>query len=205
MIVSFLASHGGSSAKALIAALRAGDPAAEPGILITNNRAAPILHWCLEHDMPVRHISAKTHRGADAADEAMADVLRAAHSDVVLCSGYMKAIGPRTLAAFPGRILNIHPALLPRHGGRGMYGDHVHSAVLAAGDSESGASVHVVSAGIDEGPLVLQQRVPVLPGDTVPDLRARVQAIEPELYLAALRRFLAGLDAADAPSAQQPQ
>lgn len=195
MIVSFLASHGGSSARALIMALRAGDPAAEPGMLITNNRAAPILHWCLEQDMPVRHISAKTHRGAEAADEAIADVLRAARTDVVVCSGYMKAIGPRTLAAFPGRILNIHPALLPRHGGRGMYGDHVHEAVLAAGDSESGATVHVVNADIDEGPIVLQQGVPVLPGDTVAGLRARIQAIEPTLYLAALRHFLAGIEA----------
>ncbi|HTR01023.1 MAG TPA: phosphoribosylglycinamide formyltransferase [Candidatus Acidoferrum sp.] len=190
-VISFLASHGGSSAKFLIGAMQSGELQATPGILIGNNRDSAILHWCLEHDMPFRHISAKTHRGDDNADEAICSVLREAGTDVVVCSGYMKAIGPRTLAAFTGRILNIHPALLPKHGGKGMYGDHVHAAVLAAGERESGASVHVVSAGIDEGPVLLQSKVPVLPGDTLATLRARVQATEPALYLAAIKKFLA--------------
>jgi len=193
MKVSFLASHGGSSAKVLIAAMRSAQLPAEPGILITNNRDAAIFHWCLDNDIEVRHISAKTHRGEDSADEAIADVLRHADSDLVVCSGYMKTIGPRTLAAFPGRILNIHPALLPHFGGKGMYGDHVHHAVLSAGVPVSGATVHLVSAGIDEGPILQQQEVPVLPGDTVESLRARVQAIEPELYLRALQHLLVHL------------
>src|SRR5690606_11630669 len=119
MIISFLASHGGSSAKALIAAMRDGRLAAEPGIVITNNRDAPILHWCLDHDMNVRHISSKTHRGDANADEAIGTVLHNAGTDLVICSGYMKPVGPLTLAAFDGRILNIHPALLPDFGGKG--------------------------------------------------------------------------------------
>ncbi len=192
MKISFLASHGGSSARFLIAAMREGRLAAEPGILVTNNRDSAIFHWCLDNGMDVRHISAKTHRGEENADEAIALVLKEAGTDVVVCSGYMKTIGPRTLDAFAGRILNIHPALLPRYGGKGMYGDHVHAAVLNARDVESGATVHVVSEGLDEGPVVLQRRVPVQPGDTLETLRARVQAEEPELYLDALRKFLAG-------------
>ena len=191
MKISFLASHGGSSARFLIAAMRDGRLAAEPGILVTNNRDSAIFHWCLDNGIDVRHISAKTHRGEENADEAIATVLESAGSDVVVCSGYMKAVGPNTLAAFPSRILNIHPALLPRHGGKGMYGDRVHEAVLAAGETVSGASVHYVTAGIDEGPCILQQQVDVLPTDTVESLRARVQAIEPALYLAALRKILA--------------
>ena len=187
MKISFLASHGGSSAKFLIAAMRAGQLVAEPGIVITNNRDSAIFHWCLDHNIDVRHISAKTHRGEENADEAIATVLQNAGSDLVVCSGYMKQIGAHTLRAFPGKILNIHPALLPKHGGKGMYGDHVHAAVLKAGEKESGASVHVVSAELDEGPVVLQMKVPVLSGDTVETLRARVQAVEPELYLAALQ------------------
>ncbi|MEY4642564.1 MAG: putative phosphoribosylglycinamide formyltransferase/formyltetrahydrofolate deformylase [Pseudomonadota bacterium] len=190
MKISFLASHGGSSAKFLIAAMRAGKLAAEPGIVITNNRDSGIFHWCLDNDINVRHISAKTHRGEENADEAIALVLKDCGSDVVVCSGYMKKVGAQTLAALPGRILNIHPALLPKFGGKGMYGDHVHSGVLAAGERESGATVHVVSAELDEGPIVLQKKVPVLPGDTVETLRARVQAVEPELYLEALQKFL---------------
>jgi phosphoribosylglycinamide formyltransferase-1 len=192
MIISFLASHGGSSAKAIIAAIRNGELAAEVGVLITNNRDSAILHWCLDNDVNVRHISSKTHRGEENADEAISTVLQNAGTDLVVCSGYMKAIGPHTRDAFPRRILNIHPALLPKHGGTGMYGDRVHAAVLAAGETTSGASVHYVTAGIDEGPCILQQQVAVLPEDTVESLRARVQAIEPSLYLAALQKVLAG-------------
>jgi phosphoribosylglycinamide formyltransferase-1 len=192
MIISFLASHGGSSAKAIIAAIRNGELAADVGILITNNRDSAILHWCLDNDVNVRHISSKTHRGEQNADEAISTVLQDAGTDLVVCSGYMKAIGPSTLEAFPLKILNIHPALLPRYGGSGMYGDRVHAAVLAAGEKTSGASVHYVTAGIDEGPCILRQEVAVVPEDTVESLRARVQAIEPGLYLAALRKVLAG-------------
>lgn len=190
MIISFLASHGGSSARALIKAMQDGAIAAQPGIVITNNRDSAIFHWCLDHDIPVRHISSKTHRGEDNADEAIATVLQDAGTTLVVCSGYMKQVGPQVLAAFPGHVLNIHPALLPAHGGKGMYGDHVHAAVLAAGETESGATVHVVTAGIDEGPVVRQRRVPVLPGDTLETLRARVQAVEPALYIEAVQRFM---------------
>ncbi len=192
MKISFLASHGGSSAKFLIAAMRAGSLATEPGIVITNNRDSAIFHWCLDNNIDVRHISSKTHRGDENADEAIALVLEEAGSDLVVCSGYMKTIGPNTLGAFPGRILNIHPALLPKFGGKGMYGDHVHTVVLASGEKESGATVHVVSAGLDEGPIVLQKVVPISAGDTVETLRARVQAVEPELYLEALRKIIRG-------------
>lgn len=191
-VISFLASHGGSSARFLIAAMNNGDLNATPGILVTNNRDAAIFHWCLDNNMPVRHISSKTHRGADNADDAICDVLREANTDIIVCSGYMKVIGPHLLTSFAGRILNIHPALLPKHGGKGMYGDFVHAAVLANGETESGASVHIVSAGIDEGPVLLQSKVEVVAGDTVETLRQKVQATEPALYLAALTKFMAG-------------
>jgi phosphoribosylglycinamide formyltransferase-1 len=193
MIISFLASHGGSSAKALINAMRNGELAATPGIVITNNRDSAVFHWCLDNDMDVRHISSKTHRGEDNADEAICTVLQNAGTNLVVCSGYMKTIGPNTLQGFSGRILNIHPALLPAHGGKGMYGDRVHAAVLAASEQHSGATVHKVTADIDEGPIVLQQRVEVLPGDTVETLRTRVQAVEPGLYIKAVSLVLAEL------------
>lgn len=190
MIISFLASHGGSSARALIKAMEDGSIKGQCGIVITNNRDSAIFHWCLDNDIAVRHISSKTHRGEDNADEAISTVLQDAGTNLVVCSGYMKKIGQQVLGAFPGHVLNIHPALLPAHGGKGMYGDHVHTAVLAAGEPQSGATVHVVTAGIDEGPLVLQRRVPVLPDDTLETLRARVQAVEPGLYIDAVNLFM---------------
>ena len=110
--------------------------------------------------------------------------------DTVVLSGYMRELGPQTFGAYRGRILNVHPSLLPRYGGRGMYGDLVHAAVLAAGEQVSGATVHQVEAGIDEGPVVAQSRVEVWPGDTVATLRARVQATEGPLMIQALRTLV---------------
>jgi len=94
--------------------------------------------------------------------------------------------------AWEGRILNIHPALLPKFGGRGMYGDRVHRAVLDAGEKESGCTVHVVTSEYDTGPIVLQRRVPVKPGDTVDTLAARVFEAECEAYPEAVRLYGAG-------------
>lgn len=190
MKISFLASHGGSSARAIIAAIRSGKLDAEIGVLITNNRDSLILQWCLDNDIEVRHISAKTHRGEENADEAIQTVLRDAETDLVVCSGYMKKIGPATLRAYPYKILNIHPALLPKFGGKGMYGDHVHQAVLDARETESGATVHYVTDGIDEGPIIKQQVIAVEDNETIESLRGKVQKCEPALYLSALQEIL---------------
>lgn len=190
MKISFLASHGGSSAKSIIAAIRTGKLDAEIGVLITNNRDSLILQWCLDNDVEVHHISAKTHRGEENADEAIQTVLRDAETDLVVCSGYMKLIGPATLRAYPYKILNIHPALLPKFGGKGMYGDHVHQAVLDAGEAESGATVHYVTDGIDEGPIIKQQVIAIEDNETIETLRGKVQNCEPALYLSALQEIL---------------
>lgn len=104
----------------------------------------------------------------------------------------MKQLGPETLAAFRGRILNTHPALLPRFGGRGMHGLHVHRAVLAAGERVTGASVHVVEAEYDTGPVVARAEVPILPGDTPEVLAARVQDRERALVVETLGLLASG-------------
>jgi phosphoribosylglycinamide formyltransferase 1 len=104
----------------------------------------------------------------------------------------MKRLGPRTLAAFPARILNTHPALLPKFGGHGMFGDRVFEAVLAAGETETGASVHLVDAEYDTGAVVRQERVQVLPEDTVESLKARVQACERDVVVNTLAAIARG-------------
>ena len=190
MKISFLASHGGSSARAIIEAIRTTKLDAEIGVLVTNNRDSNILQWCLENNIKVHHISAKTHRGEDNADEAIQTVLRDAKTDLVICSGYMKKIGPATLRAYPYKILNIHPALLPKYGGKGMYGDHVHQAVLNAEEKESGATVHYVTDEIDEGPVIKQQIITVTSADTIDSLRSKVKSCESALYLRALESIL---------------
>ena len=190
--ISFLASHGGSSARAIIQAIDEGELDASHGIIITNNQDSAIHQWCKDNQFPVYHVSAATHGLPQIADATIMSLLKEAGTDIVVCSGYMKKIGPVTLQEFDGRILNIHPALLPKHGGQGMYGDRVHEAVLAANEKESGATVHIVTEHYDEGPAIAQSHVEVLADDTVESLRQRVQATEPDLYIDALKGILSG-------------
>ncbi|GAA5514880.1 phosphoribosylglycinamide formyltransferase [Deinococcus carri] len=189
MRLGFLASHGGSAARFLTAACRDGRLGAVPVALASNNSASPALAWAREAGLRAAHLSGAKYPDPDALDAAILAFLQEAGADTLVLSGYMKALGLRVLSAYAGRLVNIHPSLLPRHGGRGMYGDRVHEAVLASGDVESGATVHLVTAGIDEGPVLGQVRVPVLPGDTLATLKARVQATEGELLLGALREL----------------
>ena len=185
--LGFLSSHGGSTARSVVAACQRGELDARPALLISNNSASPVMAWARESGLPSRHLSASAYPDPAKLDAAILGALQAHRVDVVVLSGYMKALGALTLAAYRGRLLNVHPSLLPKYGGRGMYGDLVHAAVLAAGEAISGATVHQVEAGIDEGPVVAQSRVEVRPGDTVERLRARVQATEGPLMIQALR------------------
>lgn len=189
MRLGFLASHGGSAAKHLVQAIQAGELQAEAVALASNNSKSPALAWAREAGLRTAHLSSAKYPDPEALDAAIHDFLLDAGADTLVLSGYMRELGPRVLGAFAGRVVNIHPSLLPRHGGRGMYGDRVHESVLASGDRESGATVHLVTAGIDEGPVLAQTRVPVLPGDDLVSLKARVQAIEGELMLRAVREL----------------
>ena len=190
--LGFLASHGGSGMRAVLAAIEAGDLAAEARILVTNNRDCAAVQAAEAARLPWRHVSIATEGAAEAADRAIAEALTHAGAELVVLSGYMRKLGPETLQRYRGRILNIHPALLPRHGGQGLYGRKVHEAVLASGDQVSGASIHVVDADYDTGPVIARVEVPVLPGDGAEDIEARVRAVEPGLMVQTLRRISSG-------------
>ncbi|MFC4426025.1 formyltransferase family protein [Deinococcus navajonensis] len=192
MRLGFLASHGGSAARHITAACAAGELAATPLALASNNSRSLALAWAREAGLRTAHLSSVLLPDPAALDAALLAFLMESGVDTLVLSGYMRELGPQLLGHYTGRVVNIHPSLLPRHGGRGMYGDRVHEAVLASGDAESGATVHLVTAGIDEGPVLAQTRVPVQPGDTLATLKARVQAVEGELMLRALRQLGAG-------------
>jgi formyltetrahydrofolate-dependent phosphoribosylglycinamide formyltransferase len=113
-------------------------------------------------------------------------VLGASRADLLVLAGYVKRVPAEVVAAWRGRIINVHPALLPKFGGPGMYGSRVHQAVLDAGETESGATVHLVTEEYDQGGILAQGRVPVLPGDTVEVLAGRVLAVEHQLLPAAV-------------------
>ena len=190
--IGVLASHGGSNMQAIIDGIEAGTLDAEIVMVISNNSGSGALERARKHRLPHQHLSGVQFPRADALDTAICSALQEAGVEVVVLAGYMKKIGPRTLGTFTGRILNIHPALLPRHGGQGMYGIHPHEAVLAAGDTESGASVHVVDANYDEGPVLKQRRVPVRPDDTPETLQKRVLEQEHVIYAGVLGEIIAG-------------
>ena len=110
--------------------------------------------------------------------------------DVIVLAGFLAIIGEPLLKAFPGRIINIHPALLPKHGGKGMWGHHVHEAVLRDGDKESGITIHLVNEQVDGGAILEQHRCPVMPDDTPDTLAARVHQLEYQYFAPAVAHFL---------------
>jgi len=188
--IAFLASHNGSSMRAIVAACRDGRLRASPSVVISNNKDSPALAWAKDNRLPTAHISAKTTGSDAAADAAIAATLAQHGADLIVLAGYMRKLGPETLGAFSKRILNVHPALLPKFGGQGMYGRFVHEAVLKASDKESGVTIHLVDGDYDHGPVIAQARVAVEPGDTPDTLAARVQAKEQELYPETLKRII---------------
>jgi len=187
-----LASHEGTTLQSLIDACADGRVSGRVVVVVSNNDGSGALVRARQADIVAVHLSSKTHANPEALDEAIRDALVGADVDLVFLAGYMKRLGPLLLGAFKGRILNTHPALLPKFGGQGMYGDRVFEAVLRAGDAESGISVHLVDPEYDTGQIVRQCTVPVLAGDSVDDLKARVQAREKEFVVETLAAIAEG-------------
>jgi phosphoribosylglycinamide formyltransferase-1 len=188
LALAILASGAGSTAQAVIDACASGRIDGAVVLVISNNSGAPVLARAAAAGIPARHLSRTTHPVPAELDSALVEAVRSAGATHVLLAGYMRPLGPKMLEAYAGRIYNTHPALLPAHGGRGMYGDLVHAAVLASGDELSGATVHLVTAEYDAGPIVAAAHVPVLPGDDVASLGERVRAAERELVVDVLAR-----------------
>jgi phosphoribosylglycinamide formyltransferase-1 len=189
--LGFLASHNGASMRAIVAAIEAGRLDAQAVVAISNNADAAALIFAREHGLSAAHISKTTTGSEAAADAAICSTLVDTGADLVILSGYLRMVGPRTLERFRGRVLNVHPALLPKYGGKGMYGRFVHQAVIAAGETLSGASVHVVDEVYDHGPVINQKTVPVNAYDTPETLAARVVAIEGPLFVESLQAIAA--------------
>ena len=188
--LGFLASGNGSSARAIVAAIQAGELAAEARLLVSNNRNAPALIYAAQRGVPALHVP--TQSDPEAADAKLAEAMIAHGVEVIVLSGYLRQLGPRTLQGYDGRILNIHPGPLPRFGGHGMYGRRVHEAVIAAGVAESGIVIHLVDAEYDRGPVIARRSVTVEPGDTAETLEARVTALEPVFFVETLSRIAEG-------------
>jgi phosphoribosylglycinamide formyltransferase 1 len=192
MTIGVLASHTGTTLQAVIDACQDGRIAARVGVVISNNQDAEALRRAEKSGIPAQCVSRRTCPDPHDLDELIARILHDHGADVVLLAGYLRKIGPRTLRAFEGRILNVHPSLLPRHGGQGMFGRAVHEAVLASRDRVTGASVHIVTANYDEGPVVSQREVAVDPDDDADSLSAKVRVIERALVVETLDQMARG-------------
>lgn len=192
MNIAFLASYNGSSAKAITNKCFEGELRASPALMISNNPESAALDWAEGLGLKTACLNSKTHPNSSDLDAAIAQRLQDEKIKLVICSGYMKLIGQKTIDAFNGRILNVHPALLPNHGGQGMYGRHIHEAVKANGDDKTGITIHIVNGEYDKGAIVAQKEIPILPTDTVDDIENKVKAAEPDFYIDTVKKILSG-------------
>src|SRR6185436_12102443 len=192
MKLGFFASYRGSNMQAIIDACSEGRLGAIPAVLISNNRNAEAIERAKKSGIPAFVFNSVTHPAPDALDLAILDALERYDCDLVVLAGFMKKIGPQVLEAYSGRILNVHPALLPKFGGQGMFGTHVHQAVLAAKEKVTGVSVHLVDAEYDHGRVLAQEKVAVLENDSVESLAARVLQKEHEVLVRTLQRIVSG-------------
>lgn len=184
-----LVSGGGRTVLNLHACIQRGELAAEIAIVISSRPRAAAIERCRAANL---HVEVADRRALDDAafHRRIAELLRSAGVELVCMSGFLSYW--QIPADFAGRVINIHPALLPKFGGQGFYGDRVHRAVLAAGERESGCTVHFADDIYDHGPIIFQQRVPVQPDDTVESLAARVFAAEKQAYPEAIRMLIDG-------------
>ncbi|MCR9125098.1 MAG: phosphoribosylglycinamide formyltransferase [Rhodobacteraceae bacterium] len=185
--VAILVSGGGSNMLALIDSMT-GDHPARPALVLSNDPAAPALARAQARGVTVAAVDHRPYGADRAAFEAqLLRPLMAVRPDIVCLAGFMRVLTGEFVARWQGRMLNIHPSLLPLHKGL-----HTHRRALQAGDTEHGCSVHEVTAALDDGPILGQARLQVQPDDTAETLAARVLTLEHRLYPAVLRRFAGG-------------
>lgn len=173
----------------IISACQAGTIEADPILVVSPKAGTPAVLRAEAHKVAVEVSSSKSESYA----EELSEILTRYKIDIICLAGYMSLMPLDIVRRYENRILNVHPALLPKFGGKGMYGIHVHEAVIAAGEKESGCTVHFVTENYDEGPVILQKKCPVEPGDTPEDLAMRVLELEHAAYCEALIRVISEL------------
>lgn len=185
--IAILISGGGSNMLALVRDMGKGGYA-ETVLVVSNDPAAKGLEKAAAQGVPVVAVDHRPYgKDREAFEAALSEKIDAAQPDILCLAGFMRILTPAFIRRYEGRMLNIHPSLLPKYPGL-----HTHARALAAGDTEAGCTVHEVTADLDAGPILGQAHVPVLPGDTEDSLAARVLTMEHQLYPAVLRRFAVG-------------
>lgn len=186
--VAIFISGGGSNMVRLVEDMQKGDHPAEPVLVLSNDENAGGLVRAAEMGVSTAVVDHRPFQGdRPAFERALQATLDTVQPDIICLAGFMRVLTEGFVAPWEGRMLNIHPSLLPKYKGL-----HTHARALEAGDAEHGCTVHLVTPALDDGPILGQARVPVLAGDTADSLAARVLKQEHRLYPAVLRRFAAG-------------
>lgn len=188
--IAVFASGGGTNLQALIDAVKSGRLRGGIGAVISNNSGAFALERALREHIPAYHVSGKLYPEKNQFLSKMSEILDRNGTNLIVLAGYMKLLPVEIVREYRSRIINIHPALLPKYGGKGMYGINVHKAVLESGDKMSGATVHLVDEIYDHGAILIQRKVPVMPDDTPETLAARVLTVEHRILPEAAGMFL---------------
>ena len=188
--IAVFVSGSGSNLQAIIDACESGYISkGKIEIVFSNKEDAYGLQRAKKHSIKTLFLSPDDFKTREEYDKVVATKMNELNIDLICLAGYMRILTPVFLDTFKGKIMNIHPALLPEFGGKGMYGIYVHEAVLKAGKKESGCTVHFVDYGTDTGPVILQRKVPVLDGDTPEILQKRVLEQEHLAYKEAIKLF----------------
>ncbi len=187
--IAILASGSGSNAEN-IANYFKGSDYAQVTFILANNPEAYVLERAKRLGIEAAVVTKQQFIEADS----IIAMLEEREIDFVVLAGFLLLVPQKLISAYPGRIVNIHPALLPKHGGKGMYGDRVHKAVVESGDSESGITIHLIDENYDKGTTFFQAKCPVLPTDTPDDVAAKVHALEYEHFPHVIEEILHTLD-----------
>ena len=185
-----LASGTGTLFSSIVQACKKYNLNAQVIALISDKNQVAVLKKAKNEKVPVKILNPKDFSSFNDWDEALCIYLKTKKPDFILLAGFLKKIGPKVLSSFENRILNIHPSLLPRHGGAGMYGIHVHRSVLNSGDIKTGISIHLVSKNYDAGRLLAQTEIPVSPDDSPESLQKKVKTVEQDFYISVLQKII---------------
>ncbi len=188
--IAVFASGRGTNLQALMDASKGGILGGEVTAVISNNSGSYALERARKENIPAYHISGKTYSERAKFVSRLFEVFDENNINLVVLAGYMKLVPIEVVRKYRSRIINIHPALLPGYGGKGMYGTNVHKAVIESGDQLSGATVHIVDEIYDHGAILIQRTVPVLADDTPESLAARVLTVEHQILPEAAAMFL---------------
>ena len=190
--IAGLCSGGGTNLQALIDAVEAGEIDGQIVLVLANASKAFALERARKHGIPAEFVSKKQAGSDEAFNDIILQKLKDAQVELVVLAGYLPILGSQVVRAYEHRIINIHPALIPAFCGSGMYGHHVHEAVLAYGAKISGATTHFVDEQVDHGGIIMQRSVPVLEGDTPDTLAERVLTVEHQILPESVKLFCAG-------------